>query len=255
MEEEEEATVPEAPEEAESPYLYLDPPSDPLEPTYAALYLSSEPPHPSPDVPSLPDAQLPAEDSDPESPRPPPEPAPEAPPLATGLPCPATFPASPAAGAAEEAGQPSRDSRKLDCIICYCGFNLSERLPRRLYCGHTFCQACLRRLDTILNEQMWIPCPQCRQNTPLPRGGATALDLDLAAFLGVKAEMDGHQRSSPRQGVETGVSQLEHKLSFGKQSIMEQPPGSTWAHGGLAEPRFHRSPCCQRCLFCCWWCC
>ncbi|KAM6984664.1 RING finger protein 224 [Aplochiton taeniatus] len=150
---------------------------------------------------------------------------------------------------------PSRDSRKLDCIICYCAFNLSERLPRRLYCGHTFCQACLRRLDTILNEQMWIPCPQCRQNTPLPRGGATALDLDLAAFLGVKAELDTTgQRSSPRLAASSS-SQLEHKPSFGKHSVIEQPPGSTWAHGGLAEPRFHRSPCCRRCLLCCWWCC
>lgn len=51
---------------------------------------------------------------------------------------------------------PSRDSRKLDCIICFCAFNLAERLPRKLYCGHTFCQACLRRLDTILNEQVGL---------------------------------------------------------------------------------------------------
>ncbi|CAB1332589.1 unnamed protein product, partial [Coregonus sp. 'balchen'] len=160
----------------------------------------------------------------------------------------------PVEGGVEAGGvQPSRDSRKLDCIICYCAFNLTERLPRKLYCGHTFCQACLRRLDTILNEQqMWIPCPQCRQNTPLPRGGATALDLDLAAFLGVKAEME-NQRSSPRQGGRELGTQLEHKPSFGKHSIIEQPQ-ATWNHGGLAEPRFHRSPCCRR-FFCCWWCC
>ncbi|KAJ7988543.1 hypothetical protein DPEC_G00324660 [Dallia pectoralis] len=148
--------------------------------------------------------------------------------------------------------QTSRESRKLDCIICYCAFNLTERLPRKLYCGHTFCQACLRRLDTILNEQMWIPCPQCRQNTPLPRSGTTSLDLDLAAFLGVKADLD-NQRSSPQQGRRELGSQLEHKPSFGKQSIIE-PPQATWNHRGLAEPRFHRSPCCRR-LFCCWWCC
>lgn len=49
---------------------------------------------------------------------------------------------------------PSRDSRKLDCIICYSAYNLGDRLPRKLYCGHTFCQACLRRLDTIINEQV-----------------------------------------------------------------------------------------------------
>ncbi|XP_029545091.1 RING finger protein 224 isoform X1 [Oncorhynchus nerka] len=160
----------------------------------------------------------------------------------------------PVEGGVEAGGvQPSRDSRKLDCIICYCAFNLTERLPRKLYCSHTFCQACLRRLDTILNEQqMWIPCPQCRQNTPLPRGGATALDLDLVAFLGVKAEME-NQRSCSRQERRELGTQLEHKPSFGKQSIIEQPQ-ATWNHGGLAEPRFHRSPCC-RCSFCCWWCC
>lgn len=60
--------------------------------------------------------------------------------------------------AAEEdevvAAQSSRDSRKLDCIICYGAYNLVERLPRKLYCGHTFCQDCLRRLDTVINEQV-----------------------------------------------------------------------------------------------------
>jgi hypothetical protein len=63
----------------------------------------------------------------------------------------------PVEGGVEAGGvQPSRDSRKLDCIICYCAFNLTERLPRKLYCSHTFCQACLRRLDTILNEQVGL---------------------------------------------------------------------------------------------------
>lgn len=51
---------------------------------------------------------------------------------------------------------PSRDSRKLDCIICYSAYNLSDRLPRKLYCEHTFCQACLRRLDTTINEQVAV---------------------------------------------------------------------------------------------------
>ncbi|XP_048875314.1 RING finger protein 224 isoform X2 [Brienomyrus brachyistius] len=154
---------------------------------------------------------------------------------------------APAGGSVEPGEQPSRDSRKLDCIICYCAYNLSERLPRKLYCGHTFCQSCLRRLDTVINEQLWIPCPQCRQNTPLPRGGATALDLDLAAFLGVKAEAE-NQRISTLQG---GGIQLEHKPSFMKQPITEQP-ASAWAHGMLAEPRPQLSPCCRRCMSCCW---
>ncbi|XP_063066356.1 RING finger protein 224 [Engraulis encrasicolus] len=156
---------------------------------------------------------------------------------------------------------PSRDSRKLDCIICYSAYNLSDRLPRKLYCEHTFCQACLRRLDTTINEQLWIPCPQCRQNTPLPRGGAGALELDLVAFMGVKAEAES-RRDAERNGC-GGVGgpgglggHLEHKLSFSKQlspPIVEQPPPS-WVLGALAEPRFRPSPCCRHCVLCCWCC-
>ncbi|TRZ12744.1 hypothetical protein HGM15179_014392 [Zosterops borbonicus] len=90
---------------------------------------------------------------------------------------------------------PSRGSQRVECIICYSSYDLGLRLPRRLYCGHTFCQACLKRLDGVSNEQRWIPCPQCRQNTPTPRGGVTMLDLDLATFLAVKAD-----KEQPRVG-------------------------------------------------------
>lgn len=95
-------------------------------------------------------------------------------------------------------------------------------------------------------SQMWIPCPQCRQNTPVPRGGATALDLDLAAFLGVKAEVENQRAYSQK-------TQLETKSSFIKQPITDQPP-SAWANVALTEHRFPRSPCCKHCLLCCWWC-
>nr|XP_031362206.1 RING finger protein 224 [Lonchura striata domestica] len=88
---------------------------------------------------------------------------------------------------------PSRGSQRVECIICYSSYDLGVRLPRRLYCGHTFCQACLKRLDAVSNEQRWIPCPQCRQSTPTPRGGVPMLDLDLAAFLALRAE-----RQQPR---------------------------------------------------------
>ena len=80
--------------------------------------------------------------------------------------------------------------RRSDCIICYSAYDLTGHLPRRLYCGHTFCQACVRRLDAPAHEQRWIPCPQCRQSTPTPRGGVAMLDLDLAAFLAIKAERE-----------------------------------------------------------------
>lgn len=40
------------------------------------------------------------------------------------------------------------------------------------------------------HEQRWIPCPQCRQSIPTPRGGVAMLDLDLATFLAIKAERE-----------------------------------------------------------------
>lgn len=42
----------------------------------------------------------------------------------------------------------------LVCIVCFGSYDLATRLPRRLHCGHAFCQACLKRLDTVINEQV-----------------------------------------------------------------------------------------------------
>ncbi|XP_010181982.1 PREDICTED: RING finger protein 224, partial [Mesitornis unicolor] len=84
-----------------------------------------------------------------------------------------------------------------------------------LYCGHTFCQACLKRLDAVANEQRWIPCPQCRQNTPTPRGGVAMLDLDLATFLAVKADKK-HPRVASRSQLDSATkSSSKEKSAMG----------------------------------------
>ncbi|XP_040316143.1 RING finger protein 224 [Herpailurus yagouaroundi] len=119
-------------------------------------------------------------------------------------------------------------SRRGDCIICYSAYDLAGHLPRRLYCGHTFCQACVRRLDTVAHEQRWVPCPQCRQSTPTPRGGVAMLDLDLAAFLAVRAEREPPrmepQRPAPPKG-STAVTQQPARLrpALGTQPHFPQP--------------------------------
>ncbi|XP_029986345.1 RING finger protein 224-like [Sphaeramia orbicularis] len=151
--------------------------------------------------------------------------------------------------------------RKQDlvCIVCFGSYDLAARLPRRLHCGHAFCQACLKRLDTVINEQVWIPCPQCRQNTPRPRGGASNLDLDLASFLGVKSQQTATSCSSSswssarREGPVAGETTPDGKLWLGKEAADD-----SWSHGGLAEPRFHRyGNCCPTSSYwlCCWFCC
>ncbi|XP_041666976.1 RING finger protein 224 [Cheilinus undulatus] len=146
----------------------------------------------------------------------------------------------------------------LVCIVCFGSYDLATRLPRRLHCGHAFCQACLKRLDTVINEQVWIPCPQCRQNTPRPRGGAAGLDLDLASFLGVKAQQTSScslssWTSAHREGAGPADATGDGKLWLGKEVTDD-----SWSHGGLAEPRFHRyGNCCPPASYwlCCWMCC
>ncbi|KAE8277111.1 RING finger protein 224 [Larimichthys crocea] len=145
-----------------------------------------------------------------------------------------------------------RRRQDLACIVCFGSYDLVTRLPRRLHCGHAFCQVCLKRLDTVINEQLWIPCPQCRQHTPRPKGGAAGLDLDLASFLGVKAQqtLGLHPR---REGAPARDLTQDGKLWLGKEV-----PDDGWSHGGLAEPRFHRyGNCCPLPSYwlCCWFCC
>ncbi|KAM9333883.1 RING finger protein 224 [Symphorus nematophorus] len=141
----------------------------------------------------------------------------------------------------------------LACIVCFGSYDLATRLPRRLHCGHAFCQACLKRLDTVINEQVWIPCPQCRQNTPRPRGGAAGLDLDLASFLGVKAQQTCCRTPLPAPLSGDTAAAGDGKLWLGKEVAEDG-----WSHGGLAEPRFHRyGNCCPPPSYwlCCWFCC
>lgn len=137
---------------------------------------------------------------------------------------------------------PSRGSQRVECIICYSSYDLGVRLPRRLYCGHTFCQACLKRLDAVTNEQRWIPCPQCRQNTPTPRGGVTMLDLDLATFLAVKAD-----REQPRVAGRSPPA-LPAKGSCKEQAVTEQPAGL--CPEPVPPALFPRPGCCHLCLCC-----
>ncbi|KAJ7308065.1 hypothetical protein JRQ81_008569 [Phrynocephalus forsythii] len=138
----------------------------------------------------------------------------------------------------------SRGSPKSDCIVCYSSYDLSAHLPRRLYCGHTLCQSCLRRLNAVANEQWWIPCPQCRQSTPTPRGGVTMLDLDLAAFLAVKNEKETPRAAAGRAETEAGLK------ASAKQKPVTQQPGPGTCPEALPQLYFSQDHCCGHCLCC-----
>ncbi|XP_006900725.1 PREDICTED: RING finger protein 224 [Elephantulus edwardii] len=147
------------------------------------------------------------------------------------------MPQSEGPGVSEEGATPA-GTQRTDCVICYSAFDLAGHLPRRLYCGHTFCQACVRRLDAPVHEQRWIPCPQCRQSTPTPRGGVAMLDLDLGAFLAVKAEKE----------LAPGVSRPPRLPKEG--TVITQQPANFCPTLGPQSHFSQARPCCWGCSVC-----
>ena len=69
--------------------------------------------------------------------------------------------------AAEKALQKIED--RVTCGICLEPY----KQPRLLQCFHVYCEQCLQRL--VKREGQSLPCPQCRQVTPLPVGGVSKL--------------------------------------------------------------------------------
>ena len=71
--------------------------------------------------------------------------------------------------AAEKALQKIQD--QVTCGICLEPY----KQPRLLKCFHVYCEQCLQRLVRGEREGQSLPCPQCRQVTPLPVGGVSKL--------------------------------------------------------------------------------
>ena len=47
------------------------------------------------------------------------------------------------------------------CQICLDKYNIYNRIPKNLNCGHTFCDKCLRKIG----DSYEIECPKCRQKS------------------------------------------------------------------------------------------
>ena len=80
------------------------------------------------------------------------------------------------------------------CTICLEHFTS----PKTLVCLHTFCEACLRRHLMVYQTQRrgnlsTIPCPTCRELTPLPQMGVAGLrtDFKIAKIVDFLAQIAG----------------------------------------------------------------
>lgn len=74
------------------------------------------------------------------------------------------------------------DLELISCTICFEKFTS----PKTLHCLHTFCEPCLKRhLAAYVSQRqdllhpISIPCPTCREMTPLPDNGISGLRTDF----------------------------------------------------------------------------
>lgn len=49
----------------------------------------------------------------------------------------------------------------MQCQICLENYNIANRIPRNLNCGHTYCDRCLKKIGTSYE----IECPKCRKRS------------------------------------------------------------------------------------------
>lgn len=96
----------------------------------------------------------------------------------------------------------------MECAVCLGPFNVCDRLPLVLQCGHTYCSSCVSKLHDP------IRCPLCgkvdsRAAAQLPRnyGLVDAAKLDISALLGGLAAREAGS-SSNRDTCDDSTRQL-----------------------------------------------
>ena len=52
--------------------------------------------------------------------------------------------------------------KTLECNVCLCNYNQSDKLPKALRCQHTFCDNCV---NNLLQGRTELSCPKCRSKT------------------------------------------------------------------------------------------
>ncbi|KAK9392356.1 RING finger protein-like [Crotalus adamanteus] len=114
----------------------------------------------------------------------------------------------------------SADGCGKECNICYEFYqDATRRVPKLLWCSHTVCLACLRKLACRSRMVSFVVCPFCRMVTLVPQGGLQALKNNETLL-----------REIGLPGTQVPQAPSEDGLEEDKESIRV----SNWSFGNLA---------------------
>ena len=87
---------------------------------------------------------------------------------------------------------------ELTCHVCLDTY----KEPKLLQCFHIYCKLCLRKLVVEKDDgQLVLPCPECRQETPIPPKGVAGLTpaFHINRLLGIVGEPRQENREEARE--------------------------------------------------------
>lgn len=115
----------------------------------------------------------------------------------------------------------SADVCEKECNICYESYQevATRRVPKLLWCCHTVCLACLRKLVCRSRVVSFVVCPYCRMATLVPQEGLQALKNNEALL-----------RQIGLPGTQVSQATSEDGLEEDKESTRV----SNWSFGNLA---------------------
>ncbi|KAL6458213.1 hypothetical protein MHYP_G00334430 [Metynnis hypsauchen] len=108
----------------------------------------------------------------------------------------------------------------LECGVCCQSYSRSKRVPRMLFCNHTFCTTCLETMSMERGSMLSVRCPLCRQVSCVRRG------LGLQNALWVNSCLWDCIAEAPEQEQEEEGQEEEKRNSATAQAV--PPAQSEW---------------------------
>ncbi|XP_064653015.1 uncharacterized protein LOC135503385 [Lineus longissimus] len=114
-------------------------------------------------------------------------------------------------------------STELECAIC------SDQLKQPKYigsCNHTFCKECIDKYWVSLEKRRTIPCPQCREECPIPSNGGDGLKDNFMVTNIIETYRKQQQKAA-----------LLTEIKFQQQSTSAEKQATVGTENNIAKNR------------------